>query len=250
MKRAITFFTLFVLVLSVSCASNSLRTRKQGQAKLRLGVSYLQQGKNSLALNEFFKGEKLFPDDPEMKNAIGLTYMRMRNYEKAEKYPKEAVALKKDFSEAYNNLGLLYSTMGRSEEAIKNYKKALENVLYSTPERAYNNLGIEYEKKGEIGMAKKAYIRAMNISPTFPLPSFNLGRVLLAEGNLDGAINQFRKAISLHSGYVSAYFQLGKAYLKKKDYKRALVNFKAVERMSTTGEVKEMAREYIDLIEK
>ncbi len=250
MKRRITFFTLFIIALSFSCASNSPRIKDQAQARLSLGVSYLQQGKNTLALKEFIKGDKLNPNNPEMKNAIGLTYMRMRDYAMGEEYLKKAVSLKKDFSEAYNNLGLLYSTIGRNEEAIANYKKALENVLYSTPERALNNLGIEYEKKGFMGKAKNAYLRSMEISPTFPLPPYNLGRVLFLEGNTERAIFHFRKAISLNPGYVSAYFQLGKAFLKIKDYKEALVNFKMVERMSRTVEVKEMAREYIELIEK
>ncbi len=250
-RYIICFISLFFLVLLFlpGCAHRE-EMKREASTRLGIGVGYLGEGKPSLALKELLKAEKLDGSDPRIKNALGLTYMALGDLKKAEEYFREAIELRDDYSEAYNNLGLLLSREGRSEDAIKAYEKAVENLLYQTPERAYNNMGIEYEKLGRLEEAKNAYLRAISLSPQFPAPYYNLGRLYSRQGRLDRAVEYLEKAVSLNPGFVSAYYQLGEVYLERKEYDKALESFKKVVKLSKTEEVREMARKYIELLER
>jgi tetratricopeptide (TPR) repeat protein len=235
MKKIPLFLALaFLSVALTFCASTSKQRKLEAESRLRLGIGHLQDGKVAAALAELDKADKLDPSNPDIQHGIGLVHFKRGDLELAEN----------------NNLGLLYGKMGNSKKAIEYYKKTLDDVLYQTPERAYNNLGAEYEKLNRSDEAVEMYMRAVSISPTFPPPHFNLGRIYSEKGDFDRAIMHFNKAVKLNPGYVSAYFQLGSVYLKKKEYDRALDSFKKVLEITESEEVKRMAREYIELIER
>ena len=74
-----------VLFLLSGCAglgtgSSSNRDKGRADAFLRLGASYLRQGQTTPALRELLKAEQLDPDNPEIQNHLGLTYMAKKRY--------------------------------------------------------------------------------------------------------------------------------------------------------------------------
>ncbi len=91
---------------------------------------------------EFFfnRAMEFDPDDPEVRNSLGLIYKAKRDTGLAILYFKLAVALKPDYAEAYRNLGDTVLYRGNAPEAWKYYKIAL-NL----------NPGLARRKDGPIG---------------------------------------------------------------------------------------------------
>ncbi|MDP3995379.1 MAG: hypothetical protein Q8P78_02070, partial [bacterium] len=87
----------------------------------------------------------------------------------------------------------------------------------------HNNVGVEYFREGDMAAAKKHFLDAIKSSPgeAYDVAHNNLGAVLEAEGDLEGAIAAYQHSILL-GGYNMAYANLGNAYLKQGDAKKAL----------------------------
>ena len=86
---------------------------------------------------------------------------------------------------------------GELDEAIKAYRKALDDPKYDTPGVAWNNIGITLATKGEQDEAVKAYRKALD-DPKFDTPGiawYNIGGALAAKGEQDEAIKAYRKAL-------------------------------------------------------
>ncbi|GAA5141894.1 hypothetical protein GCM10023213_26880 [Prosthecobacter algae] len=99
---------------------------------------------------------------------------------------------------AWTNLGLALLAKGEPDEAIKAYGKALEDPNYATHGNTWNNLGIALVAKGEPDEAIKAYGKALE-DPNFTSPGIawtNLGLVLAAKGEHGEAIKAYRQALA------------------------------------------------------
>jgi protein O-mannosyl-transferase len=63
-------------------------------------------------------------------------------------------------------------------------------------------------------------------SPNKPRQYYNLGVVLARNGNLDGAIKQYRTALKFKPDYIAVYYNLGNAYALKGDAEYAIYNYR------------------------
>jgi len=62
-------------------------------------------------------------------------------------------------------------------------------------------------------------------SPNKPRQHYNLGVVLARKGNLDEAIEHYRRALSFKPDYVDSYYNLGNALARKGDTEAAILNY-------------------------
>ena len=56
----------------------------------------MAQKKYKKALKQFFNADKLLPNNPHIKESIGDTYCKLKQYKKAEKYYRLAITNAKD----------------------------------------------------------------------------------------------------------------------------------------------------------
>ena len=56
----------------------------------------------------------------------GICYLKLSEYEKAEKDFEKTISLRKNLPEVYNNLGFLYFTIGQNKLAIENFLTCIE----------------------------------------------------------------------------------------------------------------------------
>jgi Flp pilus assembly protein TadD len=68
-------------------------------------------------------------------------------------------------------------------------------------------------------------MRRVRLPKQAALFATNSGRRLLSAGDLDGAISQFRSAVSATPGYAPAHFQLGLALQRRGDKEEAAKEF-------------------------
>jgi len=95
-------------------------------------------------LLEFIKQE---PDDPFLKFALALEYLKLHDTAAALSYFKNLVVQHPEYTATYYHLGKLYERLGQAADAEKTYRdgmhaarNARENHALAELQSAYNNL--------------------------------------------------------------------------------------------------------------
>lgn len=188
-----------LIVLTSSCSS--AQKKKEAQAHYKIGASHLNAGNSQLAYVEFQRAVELDSGSKEVHNALGLTYLKFADWKKAEQHFKEAVDIDSDFSEAHNNLCWAYYLTKHYESAVESCLRALENKLYSTPEKAFYNLGLSYLRLGKNNEAIEAFNDASRRQPTLSLAYYGLALAYNAKGMYGDAASAMEKAVGLDSRF-------------------------------------------------
>jgi tetratricopeptide (TPR) repeat protein len=117
----------------------------------------------------------------------------------------------------------------RAEEAMtaKKYADAaslLQQVLAADAKdyQACTEIGTAYLFQDNAAEAEKAYLRAVEIRPSFVLAYVNLGRLRIARKNYEGAIEVLSKAVELPPPSADANLLLGESYLQIKKGSKAV----------------------------
>ncbi len=77
--------------------------------------------------------------------------------------------------------------------------------------RAYYNLGIAFKAQGNLDEAIRQYRKALHLKPSYPKAYCNLGEIFRNQGNLDEAVIQYRKALRLEPDFAIAHNNMGVA---------------------------------------
>lgn len=130
----------------------------------------------------------------------------------------------------------LYQRNSANESAFKKAQEALDKKKYAEATtmlqqvvdsdagdfQAWIELGNAYmlqEKKNE---AEKAYMRAIEIKPTFVLPMVNLGWLLISQKKFDEATELLLKAVQLQPTSAEINYALGEVYLQTRKGSKAV----------------------------
>ncbi len=107
-------------------------------------------------------------------------------------------------AEGHTFLGWSLSELGRFEDAIAECKKAISvDADYGNP---YNDIGTYLIELGRSHEAVPWLEKAISAKRycCYEFPHFNLGRVLLSQGNIEEAKRSFKRALSHNPEYVPA----------------------------------------------
>ncbi|MCL5966975.1 MAG: tetratricopeptide repeat protein [Deltaproteobacteria bacterium] len=231
------------------CAGPTADMKKEADARMEMGISYLEQRNIPAAMRELTRASELDPGNPEIDMALGLAYRARGDSGKAEEYFRRAIRKKPDYPEAHNNLGVLLSGLGRGDEAIKEYEAAAANVVYATPEIAYCNMGEEYRRRGNLQSAEAMYRRALAFNERYGPAYRGLAEVLAAKGRGEEAIATLEKCVRATPAYAPAWFDLGGAYMRTGRPKDALQAFRNVLPNTEDEALRRLAAERIRTLE-
>jgi type IV pilus assembly protein PilF len=201
-KIAIPILILCMALILTGCAGSTqgppqAETKAKAESLKALGDAHLREGRFRAAMQSYVEADSLTPDDPELKFRIALVYADyFKRLDEAEKFYREAIRLRGDYSEAYNNLGTVYLRQNRLDEAIGMFRKALENLYYATPELAYYNLGRAHEEKGEEDKAIEFYEMAIELRRPYLDPYGRLGLLYEKRGKYREALRVFQELAS------------------------------------------------------
>lgn len=92
--------------------------------------------------------------------------------------------------------------INRLESILTNYEKTIQ--LNSA--EAYVNWGNVWVKRGELEEALQNYRKALTLNPNLAEAHFNLGKILAAQGKLDEASGSLDRAIALKSEWSAAHY--------------------------------------------
>jgi len=113
--------------------------------------------------------------------------------------------------QGFYNAGNALARLGDYDEAIKAYRKAIEQRKgrYS---RALNNLGVVLLREGRWDEAQEALMSALKLeSFHYAEASYNLGRLYSARGETDLAIREWRRALTVDPEHSAAARALSRA---------------------------------------
>ncbi len=94
-----------------------------------------------------------------------------------------------------NAFGVWLAGQGILEPAQEYFRAALD--VNKTDPEAWNNLGMVQLRLDEGGAAKSSFEHVIAIDPTHARAHYNMGMCLDADGNYDGAIQEYTRALLL-----------------------------------------------------
>jgi type IV pilus biogenesis/stability protein PilW len=238
---------LFAAVLA-GCAGPSADRKKEADARMRMGVTYLDQRNLPMAMRELTKASELDPGNPEIDMTLGLAYQARGDLSKAEEHLRRAIDKKPDYADARNNLGIVLAERKEWDKAIREFEAAAANVMYMTPERAYFNLGEAYRVKGDPANAEEAYRRALRANEQYAPAYIALSAVLGGQGRWKDAASVLTRCVEVLPDYASCWMELGRAYLRLSQPGEALKAFDKVLAVSSDPEVRKQAAGYVTLL--
>ena len=123
-------------------SSRAEERQKIAALDTQLGIEYMREGNNEIALERLEKALTVDPNYVDAHNALGLLYSQLREYDLAEKSFKSALRTDPGNSFALNNYGQFLCQQKRYPEGQLQFAAAVKNPLYDTPEAAYTNAGL------------------------------------------------------------------------------------------------------------
>jgi len=238
---------LFAAILA-GCAGPSADRRKEADARMRMGVTYLDQRNLPMAMQELTKASELDPGNAEVDMALGLVYQARGDMSKAEEYLRRAIDKKPDYADARNNLGIVLAGRKAWNEAIREFEAAASNVMYTTPERAYFNLGETYRAKGDPANAEASYRQALRANEQYAPAYVSLSAVFGRQGKWKDAASVLIRCVEVLPDYAPGWMELGLAYLRLSRPAEALKAFDKVLAVSSDQEMRKQAAGYVALL--
>ena len=149
-------------------------------------------------------------------------------------------------AEQYFLMGSLLDdgTPERTEEAVKAYRRALEE----DPDlvAALINLANIRYSRDELAEAQALYERAISLDPSYFEAHFNLGNIHHDHAKYSQAEASYLEALALNPDYADAHFYLAVTLEKMGRSVDARAHWKAYESLAPQGEWVELAREFSD----
>ena len=102
-------------------------------------------------------------------------------------------------------------------EAISETAKSFETVARLSPNNYlyWVELGRAREQSEEYELAEKAYLRALELSPNYTYPHWQLGNFYLRQNRSDEAFDKLKKAAASNSAYRDQVFSIAWDYFEK-----------------------------------
>lgn len=238
-----------------ACAGLSDRRAQDADAHFRMATAALQQTggiqseiNRRAAYPELTLAIQLDPKNARYHQTLGTLYLYNQDYPSAERETLRALRLDPGYAEGHNNLGLIYLSQGKLSEAAAEFRKALENLSYPTPEFAAYNLGKAAYLLKDFAVAAEAYERSLAILPNNPEGRFELGMCYTQLGRLADAEKAFAAALQLRPDVARTRYELGMVLFKLGRRSDAVTQFRRVVELDPAGDLGDQSRTYLKLL--
>ncbi|BBD69386.1 glycosyl transferase family protein [Nostoc commune NIES-4072] len=171
------------------------------------------------------------PDDPYVCSKLGALYVETGKITKGMELLRRGITTAEEnydiLYELHYHLGIAYSRLQKTPQAISHYQAAIKLPIYPMLKLgAYINLGNLLKAAGDLNGAKTAYATTLKIDPNFVFGHYNLAMIFKALGLFTDAIAYYQNAIALNPNYAEAYQNLGVVLLKVGNHQDSLTAFR------------------------
>lgn len=229
------------------------------QPHIQLGLALEHQGRFDDAIKQFQRVLGIDPKSAKAYNNIGEAWIGKAELTKAP--PDKAVAAYRraievdpSYSRSYNNLGLVLYNHGNVDEAIVHYGEAIRvdpNYLF-----AHWNLAYALEHQAKYDEALVQYRRAIECAKDWhqlAILHTSVGNILKqmaggADGNMDGAIAEYQRAIGYDHENYWAHYGLGLIWDAQGKTDEAIAELRSATKISP--EMEEMKDTLVHVLQK
>ncbi len=163
-------------------------------------LCYDQIGDSLKAIKNYQTAVERNPDFYDAYILLGLKYAQMKDT-MAILYNNNAIRLKPNSIEAHYNQGIFMQNNGMYDRALKEYNYIINNID-STYAQAYYNIGYMYlEYSNNIKKAIEYYKKAVKYDPENPMALYNLGLAYERNKQYKKALQAYKMSLNLAPNY-------------------------------------------------
>lgn len=271
---------MFLKILGVVKMAESEQNSKYYYNKATV---YSDEGKYTLAVDNFKKALAIEPDSIEIIFNLGITYINKKEYDSAVECFEKVLKVSPDEVAALSNIALAHSKKFEFDKSINYYKKVLEINPEDTS--TFKDLGDVYTKDKQYDNAIEYYNNFLKAHPTsnivkeslktvinlqknqsFAKPAnsvkeavkksaepaesaescFNTAVSCVKEQKFDIAIEHLRKCLKINPHHSRAYDLLNKLFKIKEKYNSGELQNKTEEPVKKEEPAKEEKAVFID----
>jgi len=247
------------------------KTPDNARVLYNMGSALMQKGDEFAAIEYFKKAgaaDRIGEVAHKAYSRLGVIYTERKDFAEAEKYLKEAIAIRPNDAMNRYNLGIAYLRQKKTAEAMeelskaeslgendaamlegigeayfsmKNYDKSLEvyNRVRKTNERnvkILSRIGEIYYEKGELDNAYELFRKITVLEPATEnarVAYLNMGNILDDAQRYEEAIEAYQKALSISPKDDSVFYNLGIAYKHAGKPELAIMAWKKASELDT-----------------
>ena len=158
-------WSMAAALLTAGCQAGLNAAPDASALNLELGAAYLAQGRLELARDKLVRATQQDPGSSEAHRVLGMTYERLEDHDRAERYYRRAVRLAPRDVEALNSLGVFQCRRaGKPREGLKLLERAAREAVGIRRAAVYANCGVcelPLDKNG----AAEWFRRALALDP-------------------------------------------------------------------------------------
>ncbi len=122
------------------------------------------------------------------------------------------------------NMDAALQAKGESAESVRRLREAIE--LDPTSPEAHYNLGLVLIRQGDLQSAEASLTKALDLDPVSVDSLVNLANISLARGDIQTAIERLNKALMMRPNYAEARYNLGNVYLHDRNFENAIEEYR------------------------
>ena len=172
---------------SVSISGEPTDARNRARVHAELAALYFNRGNMAVALEELRIAASADPNFALTYSLYGLVYMELREPQLAQQNFERGLRLSPTDPDINHNYGWFLCQTGREAESVKYFLQAVRNPLYQTPWRSYSAAGSCSLRKNNLKEAEQFFLRALAQSPDDPISLLQLGQIRYRQGSLEEA---------------------------------------------------------------
>lgn len=165
-------------VTDVLTDSDESPERKRARIRLELALGYLEQGKDTIALDEVKLALAADPVYADAYNLRGLIYMRLNEWVLAQDSFGRALSLRPKDGNILHNFAWLRCQQALYPQAMDLFAQALANPAYGERAKTYLAQGLCQIRAGQWGDAEASLLKSYEFDPANPVTAYHLANVL------------------------------------------------------------------------
>ena len=189
---------------AIATCQEALQTAPETAEAYKLWGNVLQnQGQAADAMGCYAKALLIEPMFPEVYANVGSLYARQKQWEQAAHYYQKAISANPKFAGAYHNLAKIWGKLNQPQKKIQclAYALTLDPKLGSAEE--HYQLGNILLEQGQVENAMQCFRNAVERKPNFIAASNKLVDLLEQQGNWKAAVMYYRQVLDLKATPVS-----------------------------------------------
>jgi tetratricopeptide (TPR) repeat protein len=180
--------------------STSIARSPDPEVSIQLAKAHNRIGETASAETVLLKTIQRFPHFVEARFELASFYSGQKQWDKA------LATLNQDQPEFHNQRGFVYLNQGDVSKAADEFLTAIRGSEIAT---YWNNLGIAYQRMNRIKLAEEAYVRALQLNPSYAECEANLSFLLISSQKWEEAAQHLEHVTSRNAHLWRARMALG-----------------------------------------